>query len=150
MMRAGWYVALAALIAYLGAVLEPKPNSVSGAIITLLALFLPGFAREQADFSRIGVICIGLLNHSGRWWEFRSMSGTWRRSEWAHRWQRQRFRSCSKSIARVRLPRRMDICAAWLRRRGQEICTSNTASIADLAARQRDASRLENAPYAQL
>jgi|TARA_R110002072_G_scaffold131312_1_gene270809 hypothetical protein len=47
MMRAGWYVALAALIAYLGAVLEPKPNSVSGAIITLLALFLPGFAREQ-------------------------------------------------------------------------------------------------------
>ena len=47
MMRAGWHVALAALIACLGAVLEPKPNSVSGAIITLLALFLPGFAREQ-------------------------------------------------------------------------------------------------------
>ncbi|RKF12341.1 hypothetical protein D6850_18575 [Roseovarius spongiae] len=51
MMRAGWHVALAALIAYLGAVLEPKPNRVSGATIVLLALFLPGFAQEP-DRSR--------------------------------------------------------------------------------------------------
>ncbi|PVA08626.1 hypothetical protein DC366_18135 [Pelagivirga sediminicola] len=39
-------MALAALVAYLGTVLEPKPNSLSGAIIALLALFLPGFAQE--------------------------------------------------------------------------------------------------------
>lgn len=50
----------------------------------------------------------------------------------------------------VRLLRRADGGAAWLRRLGQEICTSNTASIADLTVRQRDASRSKNAPYAQL
>ncbi|WP_238987573.1 MULTISPECIES: replication initiation protein RepC [Rhodobacterales] len=38
---------------------------------------------------------------------------------------------------RVRLLRRADICAAWSRRRGQKICTSNATSIADLAVRQR-------------
>jgi chromate transporter len=46
--------------AYLGAVLGPEPNGVAGAVIALLALFLPGF-----------LILVGVLPF---WDRFRSMA----------------------------------------------------------------------------
>lgn len=46
--------------AYLGAVLRPEPNGVAGAVIALLAVFLPGF-----------LILIGVLPF---WDRFRTMA----------------------------------------------------------------------------
>jgi chromate transporter len=45
--------------AYLGAVMGPEPNGCTGAMLTLVAIFLPSFVF----IDRRRVIAIGLINY---------------------------------------------------------------------------------------